>query len=335
MFNYARSLAFYGLLAFGIASAPMAHAQFPSGRQTTPDGKQVLVNRSQGGLQWAISYSPNDGTITGNVFDPGGGDPSYIWCERVGDDGVMDPSAVQIDWRCEGGSPCEQSPCLASNWTDLGVVPLGGFFFLPARDPFVTLQLPEAYCDPIILGFVNEFAGSPSWEVDTVLCPYASMTQPSLTPVEANEDIWVRVWNYALEEPRDGTGYFTLMLGDQVIYNEEMPIPKQSGLLGPFGVPEGEVGICLRPNISAPAGTPVSWNIQLREPEVATQNASSRSDSGSDGSSDLAGPLHSTPGVVHMIEITVGSNCLGEPAGRRLTTNDAWTHVSPGLPTLP
>jgi len=310
---------------------PAAYAQ-PSGRQTTPDGMQVLVNRAEGGMQWAISYAPNDGTITGNVFDPGGGAPSYIWCQRVGDDGVMDPAAVKIDWACEGASACAQAPCLASDWNPLGTVPLGGFFFLPATDPFVTLQQPGTYCDPSGVGFANEFAGTPSWETDTNVCRYATMVQPSLTPIEAGEDLFVRVWNFDLEDPDGGKGFFTLMVGDEVVYSEEMPIPKESGLLGPFGVGPDGVGVCVRPEKQWPAGSLVSYNLQLRPPPAERTTGARR---GTAAVARLERPFHSTPGIMHMLEITVGSNCEGEPAGRHLTTNDRWTHVSTGLPARP
>ncbi|MDG2306047.1 MAG: hypothetical protein P8R42_15635 [Candidatus Binatia bacterium] len=317
-------------LAFGMGFAPVAQSQ-PTGRQTTPDGKQVLVNRAEGGLQWAISYSPNEGTITGNVFDPSGGDPSYIWCRRIGDDGSFDPAAIAIDWQCEGANACTMSPCDSSGWSNLGVVELGGFFFLPARDPFVTLQRPGAYCDPLILGFVEEFAGNPSWEVDTSICPYASMTQNTRTPIEAGEDVFVRFWNWPLDDPAGGTFHFTLMLGDEVIYSETASIPKQSGLLGPLDDENNPAAICVRPDNPVPAGTPISWNVQLREAPGAEEAQVAVVD----GIPDLAGPLHRTPGVVHMIEVSVGSNCEGEPLGRRLVAPDAWTHVSPGLPVLP
>lgn len=303
----------------------------PSGRQTTPDGRHVLVNRAEAGLQWAISYSPNEGTITGNVFDPNGGDPSYIWCERLRDDGVMDPAAVAIDWRCEGADPCTMSPCDASGWSDLGVVPLGGFFFLPARDPFVTLMRPGTYCDPIRVGFVVEFAGNPSWEVDTAICHYASMAQPTQTSVNEGEDIWIRAWNYALEKPVGGTAHYTVMLGDEVIYTEALPIPKPSGLLGPVdeeGRPLPQ-GICVRPSAPVPSGTQVSFNVQIREPETAEAQAAD------DSIPDLASPQHSTPGVIHHIDLAVSPNCASAENGRPLVTNDTWELVSNGLPLLP
>lgn len=322
-----RLLAFCAIVALGIGLAATADAQ--SGRQTTPDGKHVLVNRAESGLQWAISYSPNAGTITGNVFDPGGGDPSYIWCDRVGDDGVMDPAAVQIDWRCEGADQCTQSPCSASGWVDLGVVPLGGFFFLPAVDPFVTLQLPGTYCDPIRVGPVVEFGTIPSFEVDSSICRYASMTQTTLTPVEADDGIWARIWNYQLDEPEGGSVFVTLMIGDEIVYSEELEVPRESGLLGPRDANGDPIGLCLRPG-AIPAGTLVSLNIQAREGDTGTQTTT-----GVNEGSDLASPQHSTPGVIHMLDLSVSTNCVSQESGRQLVNAERWDLVSRGLPLLP
>lgn len=319
----------FGLSILGASTA--AFAQQPSGRQTTPDGKQVLVNREQSGLQWAISYTPGDGTITGNVFDPAGGAPQFIWCERVGDDGSVDPSAVLIDWRCEGSFACDQSPCLATNWDEIATVPLPGSFFLPARDPFVPLQRPEHYCDPLRLGFVNEFAGNPSWEVDTAICEYATMVQTTQTPVEANEDIWIRIWNYALEEPEGGSAIVTILLGDEILYTETVAIPKSSGLLGPVDAEGRPVGICVRPSAPVPAGTQITYNIQIRQPTEAPASAAAAAES----IPGLERPLHSTPGVVHMLDLSISPNCASQEAGRRLVANDTWVRVSTGVRETP
>lgn len=320
-----RRLAFLLVLAGALSLPANALAQ-PSGRQTTRDGKHVLVNRPEAGLQWAISYSPQEGTITGNVFDPSGGDPSYIWCDRVSDDGVMNPSAVQISWRCEGADQCTQSPCDASGWTDLGTVPLGGFFFLPAVDPFVTLMQPGAYCDPAILGPITEFGNIRSFEVDTSICGYASMTQTTLTPVEEGDGIWTRIWNYELNHPRDGSVFVTIMIGDDVVYTEELEVPHDSGLLGPRNEDDEPIGLCIKPGF-VPAGTLVGLNIQTREPGEAETTTSS--------SSDLASPAHSTPGVIHMLDMSVSQDCTSEDLGRQLVDADRWAVVSRGLPELP
>src|SRR5690606_34976080 len=78
----------------------------PSGLQSTPDQARTLISKDVGNERWAISYNPEDQTITGNVFDASGGPPKFVWCERTGDDGNPDPYDVQIDFACSGADAC-------------------------------------------------------------------------------------------------------------------------------------------------------------------------------------------------------------------------------------
>ena len=102
----------------------------PSGLQITPDEKRTLISKDVGDERWAITRNP-DQTVTGNVFSSSGGDPKFVWCERTGDDGNPDPSAVLIDYACSGADRCAASPCTASEWSLIGNVTLPGSFFLP------------------------------------------------------------------------------------------------------------------------------------------------------------------------------------------------------------
>lgn len=314
------------LVTGGLALVQNAEAQ-PSGRRTTRDGKHQMVNRAEAGLQWAVSYTPQEGVLTGNVFDPSGGEPAYVWCRRVGDDGVMDPNEVEILWQCEGAERCNESPCDASGWSSFGnePIPLGGFFFQPAVDPFITLMQPGAYCDTIRVGPVTEFGNLRSFEVDSSICSYATMTQRALTPIEEGDGIWVRIWNYQLDNPRDGSVFVTLMIEDEVVYSEELLVPRSSGLLGPRDENGDPIGLCLKPG-AVPAGALVALNIQTRDaPEGVTTSTRS----------DLARPAHSSPGVIHALDFSVSADCVAEDRGRQLVNADRWDLVSDSLPRLP
>ena len=107
-----------------------ALAQGAAGTRTTPDGKQVLISKDVGSERWAITRNP-DQTVTGNVFSSSGGEPKFVWCERTGDDGNPDPSAVLIDYACSGADRCVAEPCTAAEWSFIGDVTLPGSFFLP------------------------------------------------------------------------------------------------------------------------------------------------------------------------------------------------------------
>ena len=103
----------------------------PSGLQVTPDGARTLISKDVGNERWAITYNPDDDTVTGNVFSPGGGAPKFVWCDRTGDDGNPDPYAVQIDFTCSGADACESASCPTGEWSQIAQVTLPGSFFLP------------------------------------------------------------------------------------------------------------------------------------------------------------------------------------------------------------
>jgi len=106
----------------------------PSGLQVTPDdARRTLISKDVGGERWAITYNPDDQTVTGNVFSPGGGAPQFVWCQRTGDDGNPDPYALQIGFTCSGADACESPSCPTGEWSQIAQVTLPGSFFLPPR----------------------------------------------------------------------------------------------------------------------------------------------------------------------------------------------------------
>jgi len=162
------------VVSAAIAAAATASAQTGFGTQTTPDGKQILVSKDVGGDRWAIAIDLNAGTATGNVFHPGAA-PKFVWCERTGDDGRLDPVAGEIAYQCRGADDCGGARCPASAWTDLGPVDLPGSFLLPAEDPFSPLRTPEHFCDDTC--HFAEFlqVGEYSYSVDSAYCDYLTM----------------------------------------------------------------------------------------------------------------------------------------------------------------
>lgn len=117
--------------AGAVASPAGTSGGLPSGLQITPDRKRTLISKDVDASRWAITQNP-DGTVTGNVFFPDGGEPKFVFCERVGDDGNPDPEDVQITFSCSLADRCLAEPCLPSAWSVLpDDVVLPGSFFLP------------------------------------------------------------------------------------------------------------------------------------------------------------------------------------------------------------
>jgi hypothetical protein len=104
----------------GIASAGDGP---PSGLQETPAVERTLVSKDVGGERWAITFDPDDGSVTGNVFFPGGGEPRFVFCEASGQQGP------NLAFTCSGADRCTSSPCSPSEWAFIADVLLPATFF--------------------------------------------------------------------------------------------------------------------------------------------------------------------------------------------------------------
>lgn len=99
-----------------------------SGIQATPDGKRTLISKEVQGARWAITRNADDGTVTGNVYSPGGGDPIFLFCEetRRTDD--------EVTLACSGAKGCVAAPCGGFSPISEVTLPLD-FFALPEPPP--------------------------------------------------------------------------------------------------------------------------------------------------------------------------------------------------------
>jgi hypothetical protein len=226
-------------------------ARAESGTQTTPDGLHTLISKDLGGERWAITLNLRDGTVTGNVFHTDGSAPTFVWCERVSDDGRLDPTAVEIAFRCLASDPCTSSPCDADSWRLVDTVKLPGEFFLPALDPFSPLQTPQAYCDPI--AHQAELLGDePTYGVESLGCNYLTVVQPTLAPIRPGDRVFLRLFHFVMQAPTPSVAYVAVRVGDHALWSAEIPIPSAAELMRPL----------VRADFGAPAGSPIYFHVQ-------------------------------------------------------------------------
>jgi hypothetical protein len=82
-----------------------------SGIQFSPDGKRVFVSKDVGDQRFAITLNTDDGTVTGNVFFPQGGEPRFVACE---------PSPPVVNrFTCAVADACTAAPC-TGQFIDVG-----------------------------------------------------------------------------------------------------------------------------------------------------------------------------------------------------------------------
>ena len=103
----------------------------PSALQVTPGSAATLVSKTVGGQRWSIARNADDGTVTGNVYAPGGGDPQFVFCTFVSSDGNPDPAAVLLTYSCSVAQRCKGGTCAVSDWSFYSSVTLPGSFFRP------------------------------------------------------------------------------------------------------------------------------------------------------------------------------------------------------------
>jgi hypothetical protein len=138
---YGRILCSIGLV---FVTAQLAAAQ--AGVQITRDAKRTLISKDVGAERWAITLN-EDNSVTGNVFQSGGGEPSFVYCTEVS------RADGQVTLDCSGADRCAAAPCPAGDWTFIAQVTLPESFFRP---PAAVAQASDA------LGRALGAAGSPS-----------------------------------------------------------------------------------------------------------------------------------------------------------------------------
>lgn len=253
-----------GLLAVSAMPVATAAAQ-DAATQTTLDGRAVLVSKDVGAERWAIALNPATASATGNVFNSDGTEPQFVWCSILGDDGTsVDPAELELTLDCFGSYRCNQSPCLASEWDHIAEVPIGGEFFLPARDPFIPFQKPDAYCEPDAWAPIVE-GGLPTLEVASDDCNYLTVMQPSLRAIRKGDPLYLRLWHFSLTGPADSEAYMGVQIGDRFIWGTRIEIPDGTSVNNPVpaelfvnglnGVPAN-----LTADFDAPAGTPIYFH---------------------------------------------------------------------------
>jgi hypothetical protein len=98
-----------------------------SGIQVTPDEKRTLISKEVDGARWAITRNADDGTVTGNVYFPDGGEPLFLFCEET------DTTADEVTLSCSGADGCVTAPC--GGFSPLAEVTLPlAFFALPGQE---------------------------------------------------------------------------------------------------------------------------------------------------------------------------------------------------------
>jgi hypothetical protein len=86
-----------------VCSAAAGVLAAPTGVQWTPgNGDYILVNKDVGNERWAISLTLANLVATGNVFFTDDRSPSFIFCEKTGDQFDPQVGELTLQYSCQG-----------------------------------------------------------------------------------------------------------------------------------------------------------------------------------------------------------------------------------------
>lgn len=121
----------------------------------------------------------------------------------------------------------------------------------PQEDPFRVHRPADIRCDATGRQ-AEDFAGTYSFGIDTALCAYTTVIQESATDLCPGDDVLVWLWRFALTGPEGANAHIAAMVGDELLFEDVIPIPATSGL-------KVETYTAKRFH---PAGTPITFHIR-------------------------------------------------------------------------
>ncbi len=122
----------------------------------------------------------------------------------------------------------------------------------PGADPWAEFRPADDISCPPEARKTEDFAGILSFGVETPDCQYTTVSQPITSAVCEGEQLYVWMWRFALTGPPGSSANIGVQLGEDRIYEIEIPIPATSALTAmPVPLPG-----------PYPAGTPIHFHVR-------------------------------------------------------------------------
>jgi hypothetical protein len=142
---------------------------------------------------------------------------------------------------CACSAPFESAP--AGDATSTSLIDMTAWRALPAAADPLAEHRPERVSCPSAAWRLE--AGQ--LEVQTGVCNYFAVDQPSLLPLASGDRLKLEVWHEALDASEPAMAHVALLLGSELLVEADVAIPSEARLH------TLEVGV----KAAAPAGTPL------------------------------------------------------------------------------
>jgi hypothetical protein len=97
-------------------------------------------------------------------------------------------------------------------------------------DPFAAMRPADATCDEAGLNVEAQAEGD-AFEISTDLCNYATVQQAALNEAGVGDELMLRFWHYDLEADQPASGYLGVAIGEEIVWEQDVPIPSPAGLV--------------------------------------------------------------------------------------------------------
>ena len=155
-------------------------------------------------------------------------------------DGVMAQDEGGVDAAADVGA--DSTPLVeASLWEPLG----------QGADPFGDRPAIDPVCPSGGVKVEDGGTGDPLLEVDTGICEYVTLAQPSLARVRAGEEVEVVLWHLDLFAAEPAEAHVVIRLGEHTVWEERISVPARANFFSPRWMAPTEV----------PQGTPVLFHL--------------------------------------------------------------------------
>ncbi|MBL8788492.1 MAG: hypothetical protein JNJ59_26595 [Deltaproteobacteria bacterium] len=99
----------------------------------------------------------------------------------------------------------------------------------PEEDPWRAFRPDDVTC-PQNARQPEDFAGTPSFGIDTTNCGYTTVVQETLVDACRGDNAFVWMWRYALTGPEGAEAHIAITIGDEPLFEDVVPIPTSSDL---------------------------------------------------------------------------------------------------------
>ena len=176
-----------------------AQASGSRGATLTPDRFNSLVTKDVGAERWSISYSSEPIvspaglvvdqflSVTGNVYQPDGSPPSFVYCtQRADSTGTLSDPTSEFRFSCSGASACTGTAdtCAATSWSLISDdITLQASFFLP---PAGLPATPQSDPEIVVIGRTSDPPSIVVSSFSSTMGAAATARPAGTCPVDAN-----------------------------------------------------------------------------------------------------------------------------------------------------